>query len=420
MSDVLNKLLIKANSKKSVYIHNSSNFDLIFILKHIANFPGVRLEPTIRDGRFLNLKIKYGSKKEFFINFKDSYLLLPASLNNSAKQFKVESPKGMFPHNFVNSERLNYIGLVPSLDFFTDISKSDYLSYSQTFINKNWVLKKEAIKYCELDCVSLYQVLGLFGKFIYDRFQLNITDVFTLPSLAFKIFRAHFLPTTVNVPILTGRIYDAINQAYYGGHVDMYIPSNLKDKIIYQYDVNGLYPYVMREFFYPEDIVAHFVGDITTMREYRSLFTIYTSFLKVKVKAPTNLPNPILPYKNNGKIVYGGGQWTGWYYIQELINAKKFGYTFEYLEGYLFKQSNLFDNYVNNLGLIKETSPSSSPMYTVSKLLFNSLYGRFGMNPKTLSHVVVDSNDISDVVHKIGLDNLIDQVELGNKIILSY
>ena len=54
---VLRDIFSKNYSGKDIYIHNSSNFDLIFLLKYIVNHPGVKVEPIIKDGNFINLKI---------------------------------------------------------------------------------------------------------------------------------------------------------------------------------------------------------------------------------------------------------------------------------------------------------------------------------------------------------------------------
>nr|YP_010691073.1 DNA polymerase [Phellinus igniarius]WBU93174.1 DNA polymerase [Phellinus igniarius] len=417
--EVLRNLLIKANSGKIIYIHNSSNFDLIFLLKHIANYPEVELEPIIKDGKFINLKIRYGSNKTYFINLKDSLLLLPVSLRKLAVFFKVDTLKSIFPYSFVNKDNLNFIGDVPSIEYFDNISIIEYNQYKARF-NNNWSLKSEVIKYCEIDCIALYKVIECFAKFIFDLFELNISSVSTLPSLAFKIFRTHFLKKMIFLPIISGKIYDDIRNAYYGGHVDMYIPKNIRNKLVYHYDVNGLYPHAMRAFNYPTEIFAHFVGDISKMDQFENLFKKYQSFIKVKVTAPLDIKHPILPFKTNGTTVYGVGSWVSWYHSNEIRNAIKYGYRFKILEGYLFESADLFSAYVEKLHAIKEQYSSDHPMYLIAKLLLNSLSGRFGMAPKMLSHIVLSEDQLSDFVHKIGLDNLVDQVKLENNIIVSY
>lgn len=65
---------------------------------------------------------------------------------------------------------------------FYNIDVVDYNNYCHLF-NNNWNLKSECIKYCELDCISLYQILIKFNNIIYDKISLNINDYPILPSL---------------------------------------------------------------------------------------------------------------------------------------------------------------------------------------------------------------------------------------------
>ena len=85
---------------------------------------------------------------------------------------------------------------------------------------------------------------------IFERFKININNYPTLSSLAFAIFRTHFLNKN-EIPQTFGQISNDIRQGYTGGAVDMYIPKPPKDTKIYCYDVNSLYPYVMEQFDMP-------------------------------------------------------------------------------------------------------------------------------------------------------------------------
>ena len=50
--------------------------------------------------------------------------------------------------------------------------------------------------------------------------------------------------------------------SYFGGHVDVYIPKKKTEhNLIYHYDVNSLYPTVMRNALYPGGEMLEFVGD---------------------------------------------------------------------------------------------------------------------------------------------------------------
>lgn len=135
---------------------------------------------------------------------------------------------------------------------------------------------------------------------------------------------------------------------------------------------------------------------------------------------PTELANPILPYRNNGITLYPEGSWTARDCWDELLNALNYGYKFELLEGYLFEGSNLFSTYVECLNETKEQAEPDPARYLIAKLLLNSLYGRFGMKPKVATHEVVKTSEVSKLIARIGLENLISQVELGDMTLISY
>lgn len=176
-------------------------------------------------------------------------------------------------------------------------------------------------------------------------------------------------------------MFEYLNQAFYGGQVDMYKPHILEGKLIYQYDVNSLYPYVMKEFKYPNKYFAHFIGDISNMLEYKNIYNSskYVGFYKVRVTSPKNITHPILPFKVNGVSVYGEGCWTAWYYSEELNNAVKFRYNYNILEGYLFECKDLFSKYIKYFRKIKENAIKGSPEYYFGKDMQNSLFGKFAL-----------------------------------------
>jgi hypothetical protein len=87
-------------------------------------------------------------------------------------------------------------------------------------------------------------------------------------------------------------------------------------------------------------------------------------------------------------------------------NAINYGYKFELLEGYICESANLFSKYIDELFQIKLNTPKSSPMYTISKLLMNSLYGKFGIHQELPNYQIVKTND--DSLNKL------DNISLGN------
>ena len=415
----------------TIYIHNSSSFDMIFLLKQMINHPLIKkINPIIKDNKFINLEIYFESgKKTYKISFRDSYLLLPSSLDKLSKAFNTKNHhKGIFPYQFVNKDNLLYEGIVPNYEYFdkTKVSLENYLVYKNQFMNndKLWNLLEETKAYCELDCKSLLEVMISFQEEIFELFSIDINKTPTLPSLAFKIFRTHCL-NPKEVPLINGRLYNILNQAYFGGHVDMYIPSNVshqkvsvKDKIIslfnkvYHYDVNSLYPTGMKYLKFPTGKITHFI-----CRNNESLALLNREHklgvFRVNIECPKDLLHPIIPIKMDHACVYPVGNWQGWYHSEELINAEKYGYKYEILEGYLFESEPIFKDYIDKLYEIKVNSFPNTPHYIISKLLMNSLYGRFAMNPHLLNYQIVDNIDNNKPFEE--------RIDLGNnKYLMTY
>jgi hypothetical protein len=126
----LRDLMINKYDNYRIYIHNLANFDAIFILKILAQL--AICKPIIHHDKIIFIQCNY---KGYVIHFRDSQQLLLTSLLKLGKSFNVETLKSVFPYSFVNEYNLNYIGDVPSINFF-NLSINDYNKYKNEFINK--------------------------------------------------------------------------------------------------------------------------------------------------------------------------------------------------------------------------------------------------------------------------------------------
>jgi DNA polymerase type B, organellar and viral len=105
-----------------------------------------KIGALFKDGKVISINLssknknKKAKKQKLFI--KDSLKLLPLSLEKLIKGFNIDTKKLLFPYRFVNKNNLNYIGSIPSFDYFIDNglydkSKHDrYLEVSKEFENK--------------------------------------------------------------------------------------------------------------------------------------------------------------------------------------------------------------------------------------------------------------------------------------------
>ena len=110
-----------------------------------------------------------------------------------ATNFNIEQGKGIFPYKFADeSYALDYVGEVPNISYFENITIEDYNKYCLTF-NNNWSFKEQLLKYCELDCIVLHKVLNKFTYFMMDTFDIDISSSPTLSSLALYLYRSNYL-----------------------------------------------------------------------------------------------------------------------------------------------------------------------------------------------------------------------------------
>lgn len=410
MLDCLKSILKRKYKGYNVYAHNLAKFDIIFLLKYLVKLGNIK--PIFHNGKIIFLTVNYGENGQYKIVFKDSLLLLLSSLKSLCKSFNIEESKTVFPHLFINKNNLNYKGKVPEFKYFIATDKNEYQDYkSKHYI---WNLKEEAIKYCKIDCISLYQILLKFNDKIFNLFNINIHQYPTLSSLAFNIFKSNFMKENV-IPQLSGKIADDIRKGYTGGAVDMYIP---KGKNIKAYDVNSLYPSQMQNQMMPVGKPTFFNGNILNID--KNAF----GFFYCKITSPDELLHPILQtrVKVNGilKTIAPIGTWEDMLFSEEMYNAEKFGYKFDILWGYTFESENIFKDYVEFLYNLRLTYPKSDPMNFIAKILLNSLYGRFGMDDNFPDITIFDKINYFKKWFNEHNEDVIDFMELGNKVLVQH
>ena len=180
---------------------------------------------------------------------------------------------------------------------------------------------------------------------------------------------------------------------------------------LYYYDVNSLYPYVMKTFPMPGGVpVWH--GNL----EGQDLSNLF-GFLEAYVVCPSTITRPFLPYRDdNNTLLFPTGKFVGVYFSEELKYARELGYQIIPLRGYLFeKKPSPFDSFVSSLFESRQSAKrtGNDAMAYVYKILMNSLYGRFGINP---------SSTITEVCNRERYDYLTQKADLifGDKLSEHY
>lgn len=130
LSKCIKDIMIKKYNNYQIYIHNLGGFDGIFLLKILGDLG--QIKPIIHNGDLISIEFKF---KGYIITFKDSLKMLIVQLRNLGKVFGVETQKSIFPYTFVNENNLNYIGEVPDIKYFDNITINEYNEYQAKFNN---------------------------------------------------------------------------------------------------------------------------------------------------------------------------------------------------------------------------------------------------------------------------------------------
>ena len=396
---LFNALLRRKYKGYTVYAHNLSKFDIIFLFKKLADLKinhGYEVEPIIKDGDIISIKI-FNHEKGISITLRDSYLMLTQSLSKLSKTFPCTKVKGIEPVLIMNDS----LSLNEKEYAHKDVSH--YNKEVQLLYNFNeW--KTLIQEYCILDCVVLHEILSQFKDLVYSKWEINIEKFPTISSLSFAIYRTHYLPKDL-IPITNKEVFSFIKESYTGGSTDMYIPHGFNLKC---YDVNSLYPFVMKDNLYPVGKIQEFHGDINILSQKEDIYWIGD----VSVSTKKDLLHPYLQIhsKVNGSLrtVSPNGSFNMKLHMPEYLNALK-DYNISIKNGYFFEKADIFSGFVDSLYTLRKSYPKTDPMNLTCKLIMNSLYGRFGMAPIFKKQEFVSREAFNDM---LGIEQIFDFLDL--------
>ncbi|KAK4412249.1 DNA polymerase [Sesamum alatum] len=301
---------------------------------------------------------------KFLLRFRDSLTLLPGNLASLGDTLCPElGSKGSIQHE--------------------NLVVSDLQVNSENLIN-----------YLRQDILLLGGVMLKAQEINWSKYQIDVEDVMTISALSLKIFRKlYFDDNAFHINIPTRNQDTFIRRGYYGGHVDVYKPNG---ENLYYYDVNSLYPFIMKSYPMPsgEPVWKNNLESV----ELDSLF----GFIEAYVVCPKTISRPFLPYKDKmGTLIFPTGKFIGVFYSEELKFARDLGYKIIPLRGYMFeKKSSPFEGFISDLyeSRLEAKKRGDVPMTFIYKILMNSLYGRFGMNPESIVTEICNQEKYEEIL----------------------
>lgn len=345
-----------------IYFHNFGRFDSTFILQWVVNNKKLvgDIEVIERNNIIYQVKLV-----KFNIYFRDSYLLIPLSLDSIGKTFCSKYKKDSFNYSEI-----------------TNI----YYSSNREIINN----------LCINDCKVLKEGFQVFSNLIYEEFNIVLHEQLTLPSLSFNIFK-HKYYNPDETPI-SKNIYNEdefIRRSYVGGISEVFIPY-LENG--YCYDANSLYPFVMMNNKFPVGKGKFVKGEDININEF-------IGFIECEVSVDKEIN--FLTYRDSERgLITPTGKWVSVYYYKEILKALELGYKIKLIRGFKYeKEEFLFKSFVEEIYEIRKNSTSKS-MNSIAKLILNSLYGRFGMKIFTQSTKFIKSQDIKNIKKDFNIKNI--------------
>jgi hypothetical protein len=194
----------------------------------------------------------------------------------------------------------------------------------------------------------------------------------TLAGQALRAFRHRFL----KVPLLiddNARALELARSAYVGGRVECFRIGHVEGPV-YHFDVNSMYPYVMKTFEYPT--VLRLVARKPSLKSLERWLETFAVVADVEIETD----EPIYGLRLDGRLCFPVGRFRVSLCSGDLQEAIAAGRIRHVHLAALYDRAPLFGPFVDTLYTLRQRAQEQGD-YVQSwliKILLNSLYGKFG------------------------------------------
>ena len=356
------------NSINLITIYNSQNIKnnrLQFIIKNnnlnplLQNFLIPLIKAPSKPKLILNIPESSNLNKHSNINLIYTLILNQLILQPNIKNLNEISFQNKDSHTTLLSFKVHYTH-----------NNIDQYSSTITLLNLNYITNIYPIP---MDTSYPFKHAQSFIKLVkFFLFHLNInitTQAITPSTLAFNIYKNHYYKSSWKIMAPSSKYSNIFSSVYMTQPIETYY-YHLNQG--YHYDVNSLYPFVMLNKF-PIGNQIHY--KFTTPLNSSNLYGFYY----ISINLPQELEFNLLPYKNEklNNIIAPKGEWTGWYFSEEVKLAQQYGYQIKIHEIIHYPKTDfIFKDYVNKYYKLKQNAKDKTTR-SLTKLLLNSLYGKF-------------------------------------------
>ncbi|KAE8580551.1 hypothetical protein XENTR_v10024459 [Xenopus tropicalis] len=213
LSDFVTTFIDKKFSGFTFTAHNAGRYDSYFVVQQLVK-EHIKIDLLTQGGKLLCVTVT-----DLGIRFIDSLNFLPMKLSKLPKALGFQDCKGFFPHFFNTAENQNYIGAMPSKEFYgyeymMPDEQADFIAWYEANQNNVFDFQYELKKYCIQDVKILKQACACYRDSVIEMTTKTVTkyssnenvepteityevDPFeytTLASVCMAMYRLKFLP----------------------------------------------------------------------------------------------------------------------------------------------------------------------------------------------------------------------------------
>ena len=286
------------------------------------------------------------------------------------------------------------------------ISTTNYFSFSLAALGEIFGREKldfdydngtieDAKVYCKRDVEICKLATETFINFI-DSNNLG-TLAKTTPGQAFNAYRHKFMIEEIYLHD-NERGFDLERAAYCGGRVECFKIGEFTGEF-FGYDINSMYPYVMKEFIYPVKLIT--VRKRNSLSEIKTFLQDYGIIGEFTVKTD----KPVFPLKLEENLIFPVGTFKTTLSTPEIIYGLENDLLLDVGEIAAYIMGDVFTSYVDFFYTKRlEAKAENNKVYDLLfKLFMNSLYGKFGQKSENWDRIgeappeVIKSEEVINV-----------------------
>lgn len=331
-----------------VFSHNGGKFDILLLIKSLNKRKDVKCRFVVSGSSIVCVTIETGGKSLNDIYLYDSYRIFQQPLAKLGESIGISKM---------------------SIDY-SEIDKKDWESYLYR------------------DCEILWKCVSQLSA-VLNELNCNLKP--TAGATAISVFRRNFLSRRLRLEDEGG---EWLRPYFAGGRTEAF---NLNvNAPCYVYDVNSMYPFVMRKYTFPIGNPVVVKGD--SANEYLAQSSELVSFIGCDVEIPPSMNIPNLPYKKDGKLLFPVGKFSGVWDSIELATLKKYcpEAKIKVKWAKVYPALPLFSSFIETMYDIRK----KGGIYKIAgKLLANSFYGKFAEG--TIKKAYHFNPDVKEMLDKL-------------------